>query len=72
MGDFSINSHKSSVITSPPETIKSPVDGLKTSLTAVLPNNRSYNVSTTSSLFFKAVMLKPRRVPQSISLIITS
>ena len=57
---------------SPAETNNSPETGSITSCNEVLPTILSFNFSTTSSFFFKAVTEIPLKVPQSSELTITS
>ena len=62
----------SSEICCPAETNSIPETGSTTSCNDVLPTILSFNFSTTSSFFFKAVTEIPLKVPQSSELTITS
>ena len=62
----------SSEMCSPAETNSSPETGSTTCCNDVLPTILSFNFSTTSSFFFKAVTDMPLKVPQSSELTITS
>ena len=70
--DSSILAAISSEMCSPAEANNSPVTGSITSCKDVLPTILSFNFSTTSSFFFKAVTDMPLKVPQSSELTITS
>ena len=70
--EFSILAAIKSEMCSPAETNNSPVTGSITSCNEVLPTILSFNYSTTSSFFFRAVTEIPLKVPQSNSVTTTS